>query len=298
MNTMVKGIGKGMVKGVFGIATLCLSVSVWAQSSVWEASYKGNRVLLGGTVHMLKASDYPLPEEYPAALEVSDVVVFETDMMAMEDPAFGMKVAQAMMLPAGTTLESTLKPETWQALQAFAADSGFPLMQFQVFNPAFVSITMTVLEMQKLGFAEGVDKYYFDQARKLEKSTQTLETPDEQLQLLLSMADVDPDEMIAVTLKDLETLPEMLDDTVAAWRSGDADKLDSLMGERMRTEVPELYDVMITKRNRNWTEQILAMLKSPETEFVLVGAMHLAGEDSLQSMLKDEGVEVRQYRVE
>lgn len=289
---------KTMVKGIVGFVTLCVSVSVWAQSSVWEASYKGNRVLLGGTVHMLKASDYPLPEEYPAALEASEVVVFETDMMTMEDPAFGMKVAQAMMLPAGTTLESTLEPDTWQALQAFAADSGFPLAQFQMFQPAMVSITMTVLEMQKLGFAEGVDKYYFDQARKLEKSIQSLETPDEQLQLLVSMIDVDPDEMIAVTLKDLETLPETLDETVAAWRRGDTDALDDFMGKRMRTEVPELYDLMITERNRNWTEQILGMLETPETEFVLVGTMHLAGDDSVQSMLEDKGVKVRRYQAE
>ncbi len=288
---------KIMMKGLLSGFILCLSVSAWAQSSVWEASYKGNRVLLGGTVHMLKASDYPLPAEYPAALEAADVVVFETDMLAIEDPAFGMKVAQAMMLPAGTTLQSTLKPDTWQALQAFAAESGFPLGQFQMFQPAMVSITMTVLEMQKLGFAEGVDKYYFDQARKQEKSIQSLETPDEQLQLLVSMIDVDPDEMIAVTLKDLETLPEMLDDTVAAWRRGDTDALDDFMGERMRTEVPELYDIMIIQRNRNWTEQILAMLQTPETELVLVGAMHLAGDDSLQSMLEAKGVKVKRYSV-
>src|SRR5690554_1300265 len=276
---------------------LSVSMAALADSSVWEVSHKGQRVLLGGTVHMLKASDYPLPEEYPTALEAADTMIFETDMLAIEDPAFGMQVAQAMMLPAGTTLESQLKPDTWQALQEFAAETGFPLAQFQIFEPAFVSITMTVLEMQKLGFAEGVDKYYFDQARRFDKNIDALETPEEQLQLLLEMTTLDADQLIALTLADLKELPVQMDATVAAWRSGDAEQLDELLGKRMRTDLPVLYNVMITQRNHNWAKQILALLETPEVEFVLVGALHLSGPDSVQALLRKAGVKVQRYQL-
>src|SRR5690606_5608360 len=126
----------------------------------------------------------------------------------VQDPAFGMQVAQAMMLEQGQTLQSVLKPETWQALETFATERSLPLAQMQMFNPAFVGITFTVLEMQKLGFAEGVDMHYFDLARKQEKAISFLETPAEQLQLLMAMTEVDQDAYIEVTLEDLANIEE------------------------------------------------------------------------------------------
>src|SRR5690606_29264691 len=129
--------------------------------------------------------------------------------------------------------------------EAFATERSLPLAQLQIFKPAFVGITLTVLEMQKLGFAEGVDMHYFDLARQQEKGISFLETPDEQLKFLMAMTEVDQDTYIRVTLEDLVNIEELLDETLAAWRAGDTDKLDELMGERMRKEAPDLYKLML-----------------------------------------------------
>ena len=58
-----------------------------AQSSVWLATKGNNKVYLGGTIHMLRSSDYPLPSEYETAYNAADNLYFEIDIDQMNDPA-------------------------------------------------------------------------------------------------------------------------------------------------------------------------------------------------------------------
>jgi hypothetical protein len=47
---------------------------------------------------------------------------------------------------------------------------------------------------------------------------------------------------------------------------------------------------MLTQRNRNWTREIQKLMKAEEGTFLFaVGAAHLAGEDSVIKMLRDQG---------
>jgi uncharacterized protein YbaP (TraB family) len=47
------------------------------QTSVWKISSGNNVLYLGGTIHVLRESDYPLPEAFGSAFEKSSIVVFE-----------------------------------------------------------------------------------------------------------------------------------------------------------------------------------------------------------------------------
>ena len=59
-----------------------------------------------------------------------------------------------------------------------------------------------------------------------------------------------------------------------------------------------MYKSLIADRNDAWLPKIEAMLKTREVEFVLVGALHLAGDDGLLSQLATRGYKVRQYETE
>lgn len=283
------------VRFFIGILLSLASISCAAETSLWRVAYNGNQVFIGGTIHMLKPSDYPLPKEYASAFNESNVVYFETDMGAVQDPAFGMKMAQKMMLTGGKTLQTSLSMSTWKKLQDYATKVAFPLAQMQTFEPAFVGLMLSVLEMQKLGFSEGIDAFYYKEAKENNKSLGALETPDEQLEFMVSMTKVDPNVFILSTLQDLDNLPKIMESTVSAWRRGDLDELDNLLGEPMRKDVPALYNVILKQRNKAWIKEIEALLKTPEKELILVGAMHLAGPDSVLSMLKAKGMSITRY---
>ena len=57
-----------------------------------------------------------------------------------------------------------------------------------------------------------------------------------------------------------------------------------------------LREALLVARNRNWAEQIAAMLKSGKRPFVAVGAAHVAGIDGLPEMLASKGFTVKRVQ--
>ncbi|MDR1972688.1 MAG: TraB/GumN family protein [Treponema sp.] len=61
----------------FLIFSCFLCICSYGKTSLWKI-YDGDRILyLGGTIHLLRESDYPLPEAFHAAFDASGVMVFE-----------------------------------------------------------------------------------------------------------------------------------------------------------------------------------------------------------------------------
>ena len=65
--------------------------------------------------------------------------------------------------------------------------------------------------------------------------------------------------------------------------------MNALSIQPFKNDYPEVYHDLLVKRNNNWMPHIEKMLTDKPKEFVLVGALHLAGEDSVLTMLKNKG---------
>ncbi|WP_169334800.1 TraB/GumN family protein [Gilvimarinus chinensis] len=281
----------------FGLlCAFAISCRVSAEAMVWEVTRDDHRVLLAGTIHMLKASDYPLPVQYQRALADAQTVIFETDMDAVQSPDFAMQMSQLMMLPSGSSLQSVLSPEVYAELSDFASARNLPLAPLQPFKPAFVALTYSILEMQKLGFTEGVDVRYSRLAKEQGKALGWLETPQEQLQFIVAMTELDANEFMRYSLEDLQQLPLIMDDMVKAFKTGNDKALFELGGAPMQEYSDKLYNTIVRDRNRAWTTHIDQYLTTPETELVMVGALHLAGPDSVIDMLRAEGYKVKRFK--
>ena len=57
---------------------------------------------------------------------------------------------------------------------------------------------------------------------------------------------------------------------------------------------PDVFNTLLTERNQNWLPMLTTMMNSPETEFVLVGTMHLAGDKSVLALLAEQGYHIEQ----
>jgi uncharacterized protein YbaP (TraB family) len=94
----------------------------------------------------------------------------------------------------------------------------------------------------------------------------------------------------------------MLDETVDAYangdEAGDPDETDWVEGNldgiaaEMESLPPELYETLVTRRNRHFADWLAARLERPGTVLFAVGAGHLAGRVSVQSMLESRGLRV------
>jgi uncharacterized protein YbaP (TraB family) len=95
----------------------------------------------------------------------------------------------------------------------------------------------------------------------------------------------------------------MLDEAVDAYTSGedagDPDESDWISGNldgiaaEMETLPSPLFEALITRRNRNFADWLARRLDRPGTVLFAIGAGHLAGRVSVQSMLESRGLHVQ-----
>jgi uncharacterized protein len=265
-----------------------------AESSVWKVQKDNSVIYLGGTCHILRESDYPLPPEFDKAYKASEVVVFETDLGKLQDPATQQKLLANAMYADGSTIDKHLSAQTYGELRTYCESNNIPLAAFSRFKPSMLMVTLTFMELMKMGVTQqGVDQFFYEQAHKDKKAVEGLETVDEQINYILSMADGNENEFVRYSIKDLKTIKQQFNILADAWRKGDVQKLDEFMVSELKSRQPKLYRKLLTDRNRNWLPLIEAYQKTPRTEFILVGAGHLVGPDGIIEALKK-----KRYKVE
>lgn len=279
------------------IIVLVLLTSTWAcaETSMWKAQKGDSVIFLGGTCHVLRSTDYPLPQEFEKAYYASQVLVLETDMGKVHDPAFQQKFLQKAKYADGTTLDKHISPQTYAALQAFCKENNIPLAVLKPYRASMAMVTLTVIELMKLGISQqGVDQFFYDMAQRDNKAIEQFETVDEQMDAILSLADGNEDEFVKYSMRDLKTLENKFGDLADAWRNGDAAKLDALLLGEMKSQAPKQYKKLIVDRNRNWLPVIASYEKKPKTRMILVGVGHLVGPDGLIEALRTMGYRVTQ----
>jgi len=284
-----------MKRAIICIMTVLLAAT-WtrAETSVWKVRKDNSVMYLGGTCHALRESDFPLPPEFEKAYKSSDILVLETDLARLQAPATRKKMLARAVYGDGSAIDRHLSPRVYAELSAYCEANGIPLQAMRQLKPSMIMVTLTVMELMKLGVTrQGVDQYFHELAARDGKTEEGLETVDQQIDYLVSMADGNENEFVTYSLGDLKGLKEKFETLTGAWRRGDTVKLNELMIGELKTKQPEIYGKLITDRNRSWLPLIEAYLKTPRTEFILVGAGHLVGPDGIIEELKKRG-----YRVE
>ncbi|MGY8784399.1 MAG: TraB/GumN family protein [Pseudomonadales bacterium] len=266
-----------------------------ADTSVWSVRSGDNVIYLGGTVHLLRPADYPLPGEFEEAYQASSELYFETDIASMSDLSVQAQMLQQLTYGDDESLSSILSDEAYAALSAYTATAGLPIAMLNKFKPGLLISTLQILVFQSMGFTpQGVDAFFHTRAVSDGKAEGQLETVQEQIGFIAAMGEGNESEFILLSLKDLAETGDVMEDMIGAWRSGDAEGLSELFVEEMKVEAPALYDTLLLQRNLKWVPQIDSMLQDADTEFVLVGAAHLVGENGLLDLLSQKGYEINQ----
>jgi uncharacterized protein len=266
-----------------------------ADTSVWSVRSGDNVIYLGGTVHLLRPADYPLPGEFEEAYQASSELYFETDIASMSDLSVQAQMLQQLTYGDDESLSSILSDEAYAALSAYTATAGLPIAMLNKFKPGLLISTLQILVFQSMGFTpQGVDAFFHTRAVGDGKAEGQLETVQEQIGFIAAMGEGNESEFILLSLKDLAETGDVMEDMIGAWRSGDAEGLSELFVEEMKVEAPALYDTLLLQRNLKWVPQIDSMLQDADTEFVLVGAAHLVGENGLLDLLSQKGYEINQ----
>ncbi len=263
------------------------------ESSVWKVTKGDDHIFVGGTVHILPVSEFPLPAQFTTAYSQSDAVVFEAKL---PDPT-NMKAQQAMMqamsFEAGKSLKDVLSEQTYQALGQYFASLGGNIDQLAGLKPGLIMTMILATEAQRARMAgEGVDSYFMQLADKDAKPAEFLESMDFQIQLLANMGQGEEDNFMKQTLADIPNFKTNLEKLISAWRKGDEVTLNKLVIEKTKEQSPAMFQSVFVERNQNWVPKIEQMFGDEDTEFVLVGVGHLIGEKNVLSLLEAKGYQV------
>lgn len=284
----------GWLAGAVLLSQGALSASVQA-SPVWKVSNGTETVYLGGTIHVLAESDYPLPGSFQQAYSNSEVVFFETDIEVQSKPEFAQKLVTLTSYPDGQGIDSRLSSDTLQKLNDYLQSRGASLQALRRFRPGMLAMVMTNLELQYQGMSgDGVDQFYTNTAIQDGKPRGQLETPEEQIKFIASMGQGSEDDLIDYALQDMYKMREDMLAIKSAWREGDRQGLREVALEPFRENSPEVFNTLIVERNNNWLPQIEQMFVTPADELVLVGVLHLVGKEGLLQQLEKKGYSVTQ----
>lgn len=283
-----------MKKVLLFTLVLFTATSVNAQTSVWKVTGKGSTIYLGGTIHVLRASDFPLPTQFDSAYARSSAIVLETNTDELQKPEVAQKMMQKMMFTDGKTLKTVLSDTSYKALEKLCASMGLPIANLATLKPSMVVLLATAMKLQQMGFStDGVDKTFATKAKNDGKKILFLETIDQQIDFIANMGVGSENELVMQSLDDLEKTEKEFPALVNAWRTG-SDKEMSKDADIMKKDYPDIYKSLLVDRNNNWLPVIESYLATPETEFVLVGSLHLYTTDGIVKMLKDKGYKVEQ----
>lgn len=262
-----------------------------ALHTLWELHGKHNTVYVLGSIHTLRASDYPLAPVIMDAYRNSKSLIMEIDLKEIDSPEVQAEMLQAAMLPEGKTLEDAVGPVRYARAQGLVHDVGLDLTMFGQFAPWFVAEAVSQMQLQQLGFdtQSGVEMFFMDRARGDGKSVAGLETAHEQMALFEGMSMEAQAQYLMSSLEQAHDLPKQVDDMVRAWRHGDTGWFQSEIKSDIGRD-PGIYDSFLAARNRKWIAKIEALLDDDKNYLVIVGTAHLVGRDSVIALLKKDGI--------
>jgi uncharacterized protein YbaP (TraB family) len=270
---------------------------------LWKVSDEDNSLYLLGSFHLLLPGDYPLSRDVDMALADAEKLLFEIAPEELASPPQALQMGHAAMRMDGSALDTELGPELAAKLAQWGEANaeqlsglGMSTEVLQRFEPWFVGMMVTIAQMKAVGFdpALGLDVHMGALAQKAQKPTAGFETGAQQIAFLDGMDAGEQLQMLEQALDQAEAGAEQMLALHAAWRAGDVDTILEGTVAEMRRDFPALYRAINVERNDAWLPELEARLRQDGNDdtLVVVGAMHLLGEDGVVEKLRAKGYAV------
>jgi uncharacterized protein YbaP (TraB family) len=260
-----------------------------AASCVWKVtSANGGTAYLGGSIHALRSTDYPLPPAFNRAFEASQRLAFEIE--ENPPPAAMKRIIALGSYPKGDSLKNHVDPRTYQYLRRLFGLMRVPEEKYASLRPWMLVLMLQTPEVHGLSSDLGVEGFLGRRAKANKKPIVALETLPEHYGVFSGLSDRQAEALLLVTL-----IPSAGGgpDLSATWRRGDADTLAASLG-RSFSEYPAFADRILGARNRRWIPKIESYLQSGDTYFIVAGAAHFGGPGGVVALLRSRGYQVTQ----
>ena len=259
---------------------------------MWRLVKDGRSSYLYGTVHVAKREWIFPGNTLVSAVRGSDIVALELDVL---DPEVLHKMSEGI----APRPDRVLPPALMERLRAQLRAACLPETMLADVVPEMVAITLVVKSGRTDGLdpAYGIDAVVAGLAHGLKKSVVSLETPEQQLALLLARNAREAQANVEQALADLESGKSRvaMGRIAQVWADTRFDELfryeqwcECLTTEAERAQHKRLLD----DRNPALAERIDALHRAGNKVFAAVGSMHMVGKMGLPLLLAQRGYQV------
>ena len=273
---------------------LVASSSASAQPSLWVVKGPHATVYLFGSVHVLKKDVPWRTPKIDAALKQSGSLWLE--ITNADDQQALQPLVMQLGLDQAHPLSTKLSKDELAKLDKVATVAGIPNGEasLESLRPWLVAVMLSVAPIIKAGYDpnSGVESVLKPEFTSANKPVQGFETGEQQLHYFADMPEKQQIDYLIQGIDDFDKESDKFDKIVSSWYAGDDATIDKLMSEDFKDKSPDLYKVLIVKRNQAFAAQIDKLLKGDGTIFVSVGAAHLIGSDGINALLQKMGYTV------
>lgn len=263
-----------------------------AGPALWVIRDADSTIYLFGTVHMLRPTTAWSSERVERAFAEADELWLE--ISNPDDQAALVPLIQQHGVDPSQRLTQKLSPGQLTLFDNAARTLGATTAQMDHMRPWLAGLTLSIAPLARAGYdpQSGVELILKARAEAAGKPVHGFETVDQQVRILAGLPEADQLAFLTSTLDAFEDAPVDLDRLVEAWARGDVAVIEELGVRDMREASEEIYQALLARRNADWAGQLQQMLAGEGVAFVAVGAAHLAGDDSVQRLLEQRGVNV------
>ncbi len=271
-----------------------------ATTSLWVARKGSNTVYLAGAIHLLSGEDHPLPRAYMEAYAKAPTLYFEIDQDDPDETNLTLeRLDELRRDPQGKTLSQVLTPVTYGLLRDYLANTWkVDIALVEQWSAQMVAAGYGNAQLQLIYDvdADGVDEVLANRALADGKRIVGLETTASQFTVLQTLDEGMEEQVIDSFLYSVLSGGDILgfQELVRIWRRADTTELARRLKAKSSNDAAD-YRVLYTKRHDAWMPQIESLLRTPETEMVVVGVAHMAGPDGLIAQLRRRGYQVEKY---
>ena len=285
---------------LLGLALVACAAGAEARAGgkifLWEVKSATNTVYVFGSLHAARTDFYPLPKAVENAYRQADELVVEIDIT---DTARVAKSLSLLTYAPPDSLDHHVSPDVWKQVEAASKKSKQDVATFKALKPATLASLLAVSVLEAHGYdpQAGIDLHFLISAHADGKKIVELESAEFQARILGEMNDADGEAMLSETLEEMGTddLVRGTDELAAAWKAGDEAAVARLLREANKDEASKkIFVKLFDERNPAMADKIAALASGPDHALVVIGAGHLAGENSVLELLKAKGLRVRQ----
>ena len=257
---------------------------------LWRVINSPAPFYLVGSMHALRRDDFPTDlNGFNRAIDQSQRFIFERDPAANDPTALWRKLSAKGTYPHGVTIQQRVSPSTFALLKRIAR---IPQGAYETQKPwAIAALNLKAQGMETVKSEWSMDHYINERTRH-RGETSGLETIDEFVRSFSEMSDRESESFLLQSIEYGQRSPELLNQTIAAWKAGNPARLYQLYAPRRNGAGG--YWRWVEKRSALWIPRIEGEIKSRQPTIVVVGALHLCGPRGLIAELQKRGYKLEQ----